>query len=146
MITTLFCSKIIVAAVLIAFVYHVCQTITYGRRIRGIPNGTSPLHSSMQSRYRAVHEKYAKRSFWILVLAVCAIEAIVTFLAKPVYDALFWIHLSTFAFPCVILLGCIVFKYTGQKRPDIHGRLVYRVLLPTLIGTLITGIPLLYRL
>lgn len=143
--TALFVSKIGIAVILVVLLYHLFQTWAYGRQLSGISDGTSRLSKSMQSRYTAIHQKYAKRSFWIAVFAVLAVETVVRF-NEPVYDLLFWIHFLFFAVPGFILFRLVVYKYTGLKRPDLHAKLVYRRFFPLLVGTLLTGIPLLYRL
>jgi hypothetical protein len=139
--TLLFLSKIVIAIILAAFLYNLFQTARYGRQI-ALVFKCNILYSCALAK----HKKYAKRCFWVAVLAVLSVETIVRFLGEPLYDTLFWIHLSVFAIPCFILLALIRFKYTGLKRPDVHSRLLYWVFFPTLVGTLITGIPLLYRL
>lgn len=143
--TPLLFSKMAITVILAILLYYLFQTGKYGRRISGISNETSSLHSSMKSKYLAVHRRYAEHSFWIAILAVVAVETVVRF-NEPVYGFLFWIHLCVFAIPCFTLLVLIRFKYTGLKRPDVHSKLLYRGLLPTLVGTLLTGIPLLYQL
>ncbi|MBI2119998.1 MAG: hypothetical protein HYT94_00025 [Parcubacteria group bacterium] len=145
-ISALFISKVTIAVILALLVYHLYWAGEYGRRIFGISNGMSTLHNSMKFRYLAIHQKYAKRAFLIAVLAVVLVELVIRFIGKPAYDSLFWVHLSVFAIPCFTLFGLIRFKYTGLKHPNLHGKLIYRGLLPLLVGTLVTGIPLLYRL
>lgn len=148
-------SKIVIVFILAALLYNLLHAGTYGRllsrtkkrariksRIYAFDiSGTSPEYQKIL----ATHEKYAKRCFWIVLLAVAVIEPTVR-CNHPVYDALFWIHLCVFAIPCFILLALVRFKYTGLKRPDVHWKFIYWGLLPTLAGTLLTGIPLLYRL
>lgn len=153
--SVLFFSKIVIAFILGALLYNLLHAGKYGRLLsrthkrEKIKFRIYAFDVSQKSReYRKLlttHEKYAKRCFWIVLLAVAVIEPTVR-CNHPVYDALFWIHLCVFAIPCFILLALVRFKYTGLKRPDVHGKFIYWGLLPTLIGTLLTGIPLLYRL
>lgn len=135
--SVLFFSKIVIAVILLAFLYHLFQAGRYGRKFaRALwSDGTELIK----------HQKYAKRSFLIALFAVLAVETVVRF-NKPLYDTLFWVHLCFFAIPCFILFALIRFRYTGLEHPDIHPKLIYWGLLPTLVGTLLTGLPLLYRL
>lgn len=135
--TPLFFSKIVIAIILAALLYNLFQAGRCGRILAAC--------SRCKIEILAEHQKYAKRCFWIVLLAVATIEPAVRY-NHPVYDSLFWIHLCVFAIPCFILLALVRFKYTGLKRPDIHWKLIYWGLLPTLVGTLLTGLPLLYRL
>jgi hypothetical protein len=136
--TPLFLSKILAAAILSVLLYNLFQAIRYGKKLAGVV--------FYPTDYLRKHRVYAKRAFLIAVLAVLAVETIVRFLGEPLYDALFWIHLSVFAIPCFVLFALIRFKYTGLSRPDMHAKLIYWGLMPTLVGTLLTGLPLLYRL
>ncbi len=135
--SALLLSKIVIAIILVALLYNLFQAVKYG----------IVLASRLRCKIEVLseHQKYAKRCFWIVLLAVAVIEPTVRY-NHPVYDFLFWIHLCIFAIPCFILLALIRFKYTGLKRPDVHAKLIYWGLLPALIGTLFTGLPLLYRL
>lgn len=138
--TPLFLSKILAATILVVLLYNLFQTIRYGRKLAAV--------FLYPTDYLGKHREYAKRCFLVAVLAVLTVETIVRFLGEPLYDTLFWIHLSVFAIPCFVLLALIRFKYTGLHYPDngMHSKLIYWGLLPTLVGTLLTGLPLLYRL
>lgn len=135
--TPLFLSKILIAVVLVVFLYNLFQTVKHGRKYAHV--------FWSEEVDLANHKKYAKRAFEIAVFAVLVVETVVRF-NKPLYDTLFWVHLCFFAIPCFVLLALIRFKYTGLKHPKVHGKFIYYGLLPALVGTLLTGIPLLYRL
>lgn len=143
--TPLFLSKILIAVILLAFLYNLLQAGIYGKNLSIISKYFCFPAEFVSPDIFISHKKYAKRTFWIAVLAVITVETVVR-LNEPLYDTLFWIHLSVFAIPCFLLLALIRFKYTGLKYPKAHGKLIYYGLLPTLVGTLLTGIPLLYRL
>lgn len=152
---TLLFYKTVIVLILAVFLYNLFQTCACGRRLKKAPKKIRidlARHSGLwreSVHYRkllATHKKYAKRAFWILMLGVAAVDSVVHLLGNPVYDALFFVHLFTSALPCVIVFGLILFKLNGSDYPKTHGKLVYRMLLPTLVGTLLTGIPLLYRL
>lgn len=136
--TPLLLSKIVIAGMVLALLYNLFQTIEYGRKYAHAFWG--------EDVDLANHKKYAKRSFWILILTVGVIDTAVHIFGNPVYDTLFWVHLCMFAVPALIFFSLIRFKFTGSDYSKLHWKLVYGGLLPTLVGTLLTGIPLLYRL
>ncbi len=142
--STLVLSKIVIATSLLVLLHYIWQTARHGRRLAYIKRDdffNRILYEQTLSR----HNWYVRITYVVALITVALVEITVrNFEAQ--YDLLFWIHLLFFAIPCFVTLTLLRFKYTGLKRPDIHGKLIYWGFLPALIGTLLTGIPLLYRL
>lgn len=89
------------------------------------------------------HRDSAKRSFWIMIIAIVVTEVMVRFGGGLVDKPLFAIHMC-FAVPFAILLTIMRFWVTGRKYPAIHWALAYACLSCFLIS-FITGMILLSK-
>ncbi len=125
--------------------FYLIRTMRLGKKARRIKFNLefTDFNELEISDREAEHERSAKITCWVALVAIVITEIMVRFGGGLINKPLFALHMC-FAGPFVIILWLLRFKITGKGNRNLHRKLGY-MCLGTFIVALVTGSILLYQ-